>query len=54
MIVALMRMPVRPLFPAVAQQVLQEFLNLDLELLKRENAVVYDVKGILQGSDAKL
>ncbi|WP_374363906.1 nucleotide sugar dehydrogenase, partial [Cloacibacterium sp.] len=32
----------------------KEFLNLDLELLKRENAVVYDVKGILQGSDAKL
>ena len=32
----------------------KEFLNLDLELLKRENAVVYDVKGILQGSDGKL
>jgi UDP-N-acetyl-D-galactosamine dehydrogenase len=32
----------------------KEFLNLDLELLKRENAVVYDVKGIVKGSDAKL
>ena len=32
----------------------KEFLNLDLELLKGENAVVYDVKGIVKGSDAKL
>ena len=32
----------------------KEFLNLDLELLKRENAVVYDVKGILKNSDTKL
>ena len=32
----------------------KEFLNLDLELLKRENAVVYDVKGILKNCDAKL
>ena len=32
----------------------KEFLNLDLELLKRENAVVYDVKGILTNTDGKL
>jgi UDP-N-acetyl-D-galactosamine dehydrogenase len=32
----------------------KEFLNLDLEPLKNQNAVVYDVKGILQGSDGKL
>ncbi|PPZ90584.1 nucleotide sugar dehydrogenase [Cloacibacterium normanense] len=32
----------------------KEFLNLDLELLKRENTVVYDVKGILKESNARL
>ena len=31
-----------------------EFLNLDLNLSLKENAVVYDVKGILQHADAKL
>ena len=31
-----------------------EFLNLDLNLNLKENAVVYDVKGILQHADAKL
>ncbi len=31
-----------------------EFLNLDLNLNLKENAVVYDVKGILQDADAKL
>ena len=31
-----------------------EFLNLDLKLSLKENAVVYDVKGILQHADAKL
>lgn len=32
----------------------QEFLDLDLKPLKKENSVVYDVKGILQHADAKL
>ena len=31
-----------------------EFLKLDLEPLKKENAIVYDVKGILENSDGKL
>ena len=31
-----------------------EFLNLDLKLILKDNAVVYDVKGILQHADAKL
>ena len=31
-----------------------EFLNLDLNLSLKDNAVVYDVKGILQHADAKL
>ena len=31
-----------------------EFLNLDLKLSLKDNAVVYDVKGILQHADAKL
>ncbi|WP_338647730.1 nucleotide sugar dehydrogenase [Flavobacterium sp. KS-LB2] len=31
-----------------------EFLNLDLEELKKENAVIYDVKGILNHADGKL
>lgn len=32
----------------------KEFLNLDLAPLMHENAIVYDVKGILKNSDAKL
>jgi UDP-N-acetyl-D-galactosamine dehydrogenase len=32
----------------------QEFINLNLDILKNENAIVYDVKGILKESDAKL
>ena len=32
----------------------QEFLQLDLETLKKDKAVVYDVKGILGNCDAKL
>lgn len=32
----------------------KEFLDLDLEVLKKENALVYDVKGILQTANAKL
>ena len=32
----------------------KEFLNLDLESLKKENAVIYDVKGILETSDGNL
>ena len=32
----------------------KEFLNLDIDNLKKENAIVYDVKGILQYSDARL
>lgn len=32
----------------------EEFLNLDLNTLKKENAVVYDVKGILGKCNAKL
>jgi len=32
----------------------KEFLELDLEALKKENAVLYDVKGILEGSDNRL
>ena len=32
----------------------KEFLHLDLENLKKENAVIYDVKGILEDCDAKL
>ena len=32
----------------------QEFLNLDLNLLKKENAIIYDVKGVLQNADARL
>lgn len=32
----------------------KEFLELDLEALKKENGVVYDVKGILEGSDNRL
>jgi len=32
----------------------KEFLDLDLVALKKENAVVYDVKGILKNPDAKL
>jgi UDP-N-acetyl-D-galactosamine dehydrogenase len=32
----------------------KEFLNLDLAPLMQENAIVYDVKGILKNSDAKL
>ncbi|MFN3908670.1 MAG: nucleotide sugar dehydrogenase [Flavobacterium sp.] len=32
----------------------EEFLDLDLKILKKENAVVYDVKGILGKSNAKL
>ncbi|MEC5157849.1 nucleotide sugar dehydrogenase [Chryseobacterium sp. MP_3.2] len=31
-----------------------EFLHLDLESLKKENAIIYDVKGILQNADARL
>ena len=31
-----------------------EFLNLDLKLSLKDNAVVYDVKGILHHADAKL
>ncbi len=31
-----------------------EFLNLNLEKLQKENAVIYDVKGILQNTDGKL
>lgn len=31
-----------------------EFLKLDLESLKKENAIVYDVKGMLQNADARL
>ena len=31
-----------------------EFLNLDLNLNLKENAVVYDVKGILDNADQKL
>src|SRR5690606_3258287 len=29
----------------------KEFLDLDMDALKKENGVVYDVKGILEGSD---
>ena len=32
----------------------KEFLDLDLSNLKTENAIVYDVKGILKNADAKL
>lgn len=32
----------------------KEFLKLDLEVLKKENAVVYDVKGILENCDERL
>lgn len=32
----------------------KEFLELDLELLKKESAIVYDVKGILANCDSKL
>ena len=32
----------------------KEFLDLDLDVLKKETAVVYDVKGILNQSDSKL
>ena len=32
----------------------KEFLTLDLEVLKKENAIVYDVKGGLKNVDAKL
>lgn len=32
----------------------KEFLELDLEALKKENGVVYDVKGILEESDSRL
>lgn len=32
----------------------KEFLNIDLGALKKQNAVVYDVKGILQESDSRL
>ncbi len=32
----------------------KEFLNLDLAPLMQENAIIYDVKGILKKSDAKL
>jgi UDP-N-acetyl-D-galactosamine dehydrogenase len=31
-----------------------EFLEMDIEKLKKENAIVYDVKGILQYCDSKL
>lgn len=32
----------------------QEFLDLDLDSLKKEKAIVYDVKGMLKNSDSKL
>src|SRR5690606_33678383 len=32
----------------------KEFLELDLNALKKESGVVYDVKGILEGSDNRL
>lgn len=32
----------------------KEFLKLDLQALKKEKAIVYDVKGILEGSDNRL
>ena len=32
----------------------KEFLDLDIENLKKENAVVYDVKGFLKDVDMKL
>lgn len=32
----------------------KEFLNLNIDSLKKENAVVYDVKGVLESSDGKL
>lgn len=32
----------------------QEFLDIDLEKLKKKNAIIYDVKGILQNCDSKL
>ena len=31
-----------------------QFLNLDLKPFKNENAIVYDVKGILENVDGKL
>jgi UDP-N-acetyl-D-galactosamine dehydrogenase len=31
----------------------KEFLEMDLEGLKNENAVVYDVKGVLENADSK-
>ena len=44
-----------PKFDAIVLGVAHsQFLNLDLETLKKENAVVYDVKGILEDCDAKL
>ena len=33
----------------------KEFLDLDLESLKKDNAIIYDVKGMLKGkADSKL
>ncbi len=32
----------------------KEFLNLNIDSLKKENAVVYDVKGVLESTDGKL
>lgn len=44
-----------PRFDAVVLGVAhKEFLDLDLDALKKDNAVVYDVKGILTGCDSRL
>ncbi len=32
----------------------KEFLNIDLEVIKKDNAIVYDVKGIFEHSDSRL
>src|SRR5690554_6404914 len=44
-----------PKFDAIVLGVAhKEFLSLDLNALKKEQAIVYDVKGILAQSDSKL
>lgn len=44
-----------PNFDAIVLAVAHDqFLELDLEALKKENAIIYDVKGMLQNADARL
>ena len=32
----------------------KEFANMDLGILKKENAIIYDVKGLLKEADGRL